>query len=83
MRVKKNDTKFNYALLCNKICGGAHYKMKMMVVVLEEADYKKWEDSKLTQTFRDKYFASAAAPVVEETEAEEVVEVKEEVVEQH
>ncbi len=83
MRVKKNDTKFNYALLCNKICGGAHYKMKMMVVVLEESDYKKWEDSKLTQTFRDKYFASAAAPVVEETEAEEVVEVEEEVVEQH
>ncbi|MDG1146761.1 MAG: cytochrome c oxidase subunit II transmembrane domain-containing protein [Crocinitomicaceae bacterium] len=64
MREKKNDTQFNYALLCNKICGGAHYKMKMMVVVLEEPDYKKWEDSKLTQTFRDKYFASTA--VVEE-----------------
>ena len=60
MREKKNDTKFNYALLCNKICGGAHYKMKMMVVVLEDDDYKKWEDSKLTQTFRDKYFASTS-----------------------
>lgn len=28
MRVKKDNPKFNYALLCNKICGGAHYKMK-------------------------------------------------------
>ena len=33
MRVKKNDAKFNYVLMCNKICGGAHYKMKMIVVV--------------------------------------------------
>jgi cytochrome c oxidase subunit 2 len=66
MRQKKNDIKFNYALLCNKICGGAHYKMKMMVVVLEETEYKKWEDSKLTETFRDKYFASTEVPVVEE-----------------
>ncbi|MEJ6775845.1 MAG: cytochrome c oxidase subunit II transmembrane domain-containing protein [Crocinitomicaceae bacterium] len=66
MRDKKNDTKFNYALLCNKICGGAHYKMKMMVVVLEESEYKKWEDSKLTETFRDKYFASTVVSVIEE-----------------
>ena len=58
MRDKKGDNNFNYALLCNKICGGAHYKMKMMVVVLEETAYKSWLDSKLTQTFKDKYFAS-------------------------
>ncbi|MBB79079.1 MAG: hypothetical protein CL844_08780 [Crocinitomicaceae bacterium] len=58
MREKKNDKKFNYALLCNKICGGAHYKMKMMVVVLEENTYKIWLNNKSTQTFRDKYFAS-------------------------
>ncbi|MCH2229044.1 MAG: cytochrome c oxidase subunit II [Crocinitomicaceae bacterium] len=73
MRVKKNDNKFNYALLCNKICGGAHYKMKMMVVVLEEGDYKKWEESKLTQTFRDKYFASASAPEADEVDETEMV----------
>lgn len=77
MRVKKDNPKFNYALLCNKICGGAHYKMKMMVVVMEEADYKKWEESKLTQTFRDKYFASTAAPVEEVIETVEAVEVEE------
>jgi heme/copper-type cytochrome/quinol oxidase subunit 2 len=28
--------------MCNKICGGAHYKMKLMVVVLSPKAYKKW-----------------------------------------
>lgn len=62
MRVKKNDDKFNYVLLCNKICGGAHYKMKMIVVVLPETEYKAWLRSKRKQTFKDMYFAAAAAP---------------------
>lgn len=61
MRKRKNDEKFNYVLLCNKICGGAHYKMKMMVVVLEEGEYKSWMKSKEKATFRDTYFAAAAA----------------------
>src|SRR5574343_259552 len=61
MRKKKNDEKFNYALMCNKICGGAHYKMKMIVVVLPEAEYTAWMNGKKKQTFRDAYFAAAAA----------------------
>jgi cytochrome c oxidase subunit 2 len=61
MRVKKNDDKFNYILMCNKICGGAHYKMKMLVVVLEEAAYNKWLKSKENSTF-DKVFNAAPAP---------------------
>ncbi|MEN9302516.1 MAG: hypothetical protein RL264_945 [Bacteroidota bacterium] len=57
MRVKKNDPNFNYVLMCNKICGGAHYKMKMIVVVQDEEDYKSWMSSKmLLHTFKDKYF---------------------------
>lgn len=42
MRDKMNDDKFNYILMCNKICGSSHYKMKLMVVVLEKKDYDKW-----------------------------------------
>jgi heme/copper-type cytochrome/quinol oxidase subunit 2 len=38
----KNDPKFDYVLLCNKICGGAHYRMKMKVVVVSESDYNQW-----------------------------------------
>ncbi|MFO0495972.1 MAG: cytochrome c oxidase subunit II [Flavobacteriia bacterium] len=59
MRDRMNNPKFNYVLMCNKICGGAHYKMKMIVVVLEEKDYKKWIASK--KSFKDNYFAAAAA----------------------
>ncbi len=39
MRKKKNDPNFDYALLCNKICGGSHYKMYMLVEVLERDEY--------------------------------------------
>jgi cytochrome c oxidase subunit 2 len=63
-RKYKKDPNFNYVLMCNKICGGAHYKMKMIVVVLEKKDYMKWMDSKKMETFKDKYFASAA-PIVD------------------
>ena len=42
MRTKLNNPKFDYVLLCNKICGGAHYRMKMKIVVDSPEDYKKW-----------------------------------------
>jgi cytochrome c oxidase subunit II len=63
MRQKMNNDKFNFVLMCNKICGGAHYKMKMMVVVLSEAEYKAWMANKKKQTFKDGYFPSAAPAV--------------------
>jgi cytochrome c oxidase subunit 2 len=59
MREKKKDDKFQFILLCNKICGAAHYKMKMIVVVLPQNEYKAWMKSKAKQTFRDKFFAVA------------------------
>jgi cytochrome c oxidase subunit 2 len=59
MRAKMNNDKFNYILMCNKICGGAHYKMKMIVVVLPESEYKTWMKTK--QTFKDVFSAAAAA----------------------
>ena len=33
MRQILNNPKFDYVLLCNKICGAAHYNMKMKVVI--------------------------------------------------
>lgn len=73
MRVIKNNEDFNYVLLCNKICGGAHYKMKMMVVVLEEKDYNAWMKSKAESTFKDGYLTEEAteAPVEEVAHEEE------------
>lgn len=33
---------FDYLLLCNKICGSAHYNMQMKIVVETEEEYNKW-----------------------------------------
>ena len=40
-KITKNPT-FDYILLCNKICGAAHYTMKMKVVVDEDAQFAEW-----------------------------------------
>lgn len=61
MREKQNNPKFNYVLMCNKICGSAHYKMKMIVVVDTPAQYKAWLKSKEKQTFKDVFLAAPAA----------------------
>lgn len=63
MRKSKENDQFNYVLMCNKICGGAHYKMKMMVVVYDEQQYESWMLKKKSATFKDQYF-----PKEEETE---------------
>jgi cytochrome c oxidase subunit 2 len=33
---------FEYILLCNKICGAAHYNMQMNIIVESKEDYEKW-----------------------------------------
>ena len=63
MRKKMNNEKFNFVLMCNKICGNAHYKMKMIIVVLSPSEFKSWMRMKQKQTFKDIYFAAAAATV--------------------
>jgi cytochrome c oxidase subunit 2 len=40
-KITGNDS-FNYILLCNKVCGAAHFNMQMKVVVESEADYNAW-----------------------------------------
>ena len=39
---------FEYVLLCNKICGSAHFNMQMKFVVETEEDYNKWIASQKT-----------------------------------
>ena len=69
MRKKMNDPKFNFVLLCNKICGGAHYKMKMIVVVKDKKSYDLWMKQKSKETFKAKYFPApvSKAPVTPAT----------------
>lgn len=42
MKNKMAKPDFEYALLCNKICGSAHYRMKMKITVVTENEYNKW-----------------------------------------
>jgi cytochrome c oxidase subunit II len=42
MRSQLQDDNFNYILLCNKVCGSAHYNMQMNIVVDTEKEYKNW-----------------------------------------
>ncbi len=44
-KAKLNRPDFEYWLLCAKICGAAHFNMKMKIVVDSEAEYKKWLSS--------------------------------------
>lgn len=42
MREELGDEEFDFVLLCNKICGAAHYNMQMKVVIDTEEDYQAW-----------------------------------------
>ena len=42
MRTVLNDPEFDYVLLCNKVCGAAHFNMQMKVVVETEEQYAAW-----------------------------------------
>ena len=42
MREELGNDKFDYVVICNKICGAAHYTMKMTVVVQTQDEYDAW-----------------------------------------
>jgi cytochrome c oxidase subunit 2 len=65
MRGIKGDPKFDYYLVCNKICGNAHFNMKMKVVVEDQESYNNW-------------ISEQSALFVEEAPAEEVESTEEE-----
>jgi cytochrome c oxidase subunit 2 len=59
MREITGNEEFNYLLLCNKICGAAHYNMQMDIIVESEADYAAWMSEKKT-------FAQSISPAEQE-----------------
>jgi cytochrome c oxidase subunit 2 len=64
MRTITNNPEFDYVLLCNKVCGAAHFNMQMKVIVESEADYQAWLVGQQTFIPKDEPAAdSTAAPV--------------------
>jgi cytochrome c oxidase subunit 2 len=68
MQAELDNDEFQYILLCNKICGSAHYNMQMNIIVDTQEDYDAWYAGKKTM-------AEQLAP-----KEEEVVELAEAVV---
>lgn len=56
MRKKTGNPEFNYILLCNKVCGTAHYNMQMDIIVDTPEDYEKWIAEQVT--FNEKLTAT-------------------------
>lgn len=65
MRQKTGNDKFDYILLCNKICGNSHYNMQMTIIVETEEEYNKWLEGKKP------FFGAAEAPKTEAPKAAE------------
>jgi cytochrome c oxidase subunit 2 len=42
MKEELGDKEFEFILLCNKICGAAHYNMQMKVVIESQEEYDAW-----------------------------------------
>lgn len=42
MREKLGNQEFDYHIVCNKICGNAHFNMKLKVVIEDRKSYEKW-----------------------------------------
>lgn len=78
MRTITGNDEFNYILLCNKICGGAHYNMQMDIIVESEEDYQAWlsEQKTFAQTngTAEVEVTQAAEPAVEDSEGAEAEE---------
>lgn len=59
---------FEYILLCNKICGGAHYNMQMNIIVESEEDYAAWLADK--KTFAESMGTTEVVEVAEAVQPE-------------
>ena len=48
MRSELENDEFDYVLLCNKICGAAHYNMQIKVIVESQEEYDAWLNEQKT-----------------------------------
>jgi cytochrome c oxidase subunit 2 len=62
MRVVTNDEKFDFVLLCNKICGASHYNMQMPLVVESQTAYDAWYAEAMKKPFQGAPAPAEAAP---------------------
>lgn len=76
MKEITGNPKFEYIMLCNKICGVAHYNMKMPVRVLEKDEFTKWLREQKRVFTRESLNAAAGADSTKITVDSTVVSAK-------
>ncbi|MFN0032379.1 MAG: cytochrome c oxidase subunit II [Flavobacteriales bacterium] len=69
MRQKLSNESFDYILLCNKVCGAAHFNMQMKVVVESPEDYAAWLATQKTFVAKAEPAKEVAEPVAKDTSA--------------
>ncbi|MFY0654141.1 MAG: cytochrome c oxidase subunit II [Cyclobacteriaceae bacterium] len=70
MREETGNEEFQYELVCNKICGNAHFSMRGIVVVDEPEEYEKWYASQKSWLSKNPdYTAQVGNPKAVETVA--------------
>lgn len=62
MRVVTADDKFDYVLLCNKICGASHYNMQMPLVVESQTAFDAWYAEAMKKPFQAPADPAAGQP---------------------
>ena len=60
MRVVVEDDKFDFVLLCNKICGASHFNMQMPLVVESQTAYETWYAEAMKKPFEGAPVAAEA-----------------------
>ena len=66
MKAKTQNDDFDYLVLCNKICGAAHYNMSIVIKVVEEDEYNAW-------IAEQKTFSETISPADESEETASIV----------
>ncbi|MBL0104214.1 MAG: cytochrome c oxidase subunit II [Bacteroidetes bacterium] len=80
MRLITNNPNFDYVLLCNKICGVAHYNMRLKVVVESQESFNKWYATQQYVFARPEAPVAPAAAVADTTKTAEAVQAESKVV---
>ncbi|MGY4383685.1 cytochrome c oxidase subunit 2 [Pedobacter sp. UYP24] len=65
MKLKLNDPKFEYLILCAKICGAGHYNMQRKVRIVSQEEYNAWVKQQapyVTDDLRKLFNMPVAAP---------------------
>lgn len=72
MRTILDNPEFDYILLCNKICGAAHFNMQMKIVIESEENYSKWLAAQKTFIASEPAAADSLAPALSPAPADSV-----------